>query len=82
MDSIKIYRVINTVRNFMIIGIIMGAIFACVEYFIHLNTDDHEDFVSLMVRALLIGTFITGSIAIFKLSFENHFNQKTFYIWF
>jgi adenylate cyclase len=78
MDSIKIYREINTVRNFMIIGIIMGAVFACAEYFIQLNTDNQQDFVPLMVRALLIGAFITGSIAIFKLSFENHFNQKTF----
>jgi adenylate cyclase len=78
MDSKKIYREINTVRNFMIIGIIMGAVFACAEYFIQLNTDSQQDFVPLIVRALLIGAFITGSIAIFKLSFENHFNQKTF----
>ena len=62
----------------MIIGIIMGAVFACAEYFMQLNTDYPQDFVPLIVRGLLIGALISGSIAIFNLSFENHFNQKTF----
>lgn len=78
MDLRKIYKEKITVRNYVIIGVIMGALFASAEYFIKLQTEDPRDFVPLIVRALLIGAFVTGSIAIFSLLLENHFNQKTF----
>lgn len=74
----KIYTKRDTIRNYLVIGAIMGAAFASAEYFIKLNSDYPEDLVPLLLRGLLVGGFIAGSIPIFELLFEDHFKQKTF----
>lgn len=78
MDLTIVYRERNTVRNYMIIGLIIGALFACAEYFITQFADEPEAFVPLIGRSLLSAILIAGSIAIFELLFEHHFNQRTF----
>ena len=49
MDFRKIYKEKITVRNYVIIGVFMGALFASTEYFIKLQTDDPQDFAPLIV---------------------------------
>jgi len=68
----------TTVRNYLIIGAIIGLVFACAEYFFKLNTDDPELFIPLVVRAMLGGMLIFGSIVVFRLLYGDHFTQKTF----
>ena len=74
----KIYSERTTVRNYLLIGAILGLFFAVAEYLLKLNTDDHQLFIPLLVRAMLIGTLILGSIVVFGILYGDHFTQKTF----
>jgi len=67
-----------SILNYLIIGAIVGLGYACVEYFLRLNTDDPELFIPLLVRAMLIATLIFGSIVVFGLLYGDRFTQKTF----
>ena len=74
----KIYSERTTVRNHLIIGAIVGLVFACAEYFLKLNTDDPQLFIPLLVRAILTGMLIFGSIMVFGLLYGDRFTKKTF----
>lgn len=78
MDLSKISSEKTMVRNYILIGAIVGVVFACTEYFIRVKTDDPQLFVPLVVRSAILGPLILGSIVTFSLMAENHFNQKTF----
>ena len=74
----KIYSERTTVRNYLIIGAITGMVSALAEYFVKLNGDDHQLFIPLVVRAMLGGILIIGSIVVFGILYGDHFTQKTF----
>ena len=74
----KIYSERTTVRNYLIVGAIIGLVSACAEYFLRLNTDDPQLFIPLLVRAMLGGMLIIGSIVVFGILYEDRFTQKTF----
>jgi len=74
----NIYSERTTVRNYLIIGAIIGLVSACAEYFLRLNTDDPQLFIPLMVRAMLSGVLILGSIVVFGILYGDRFTQKTF----
>ena len=74
----KVYSERTTVRNYLIIGAIIGLVSACAEYFLTLNTDNPQLFIPLLVRSMLIGMLILGSIAVFGLLYGDRFTQKTF----
>jgi len=78
MDLRKVFIERRTVGDYLIIGIIVGVVFSCAEYFIRLNTDDPQDFIPLIIRSALAGLLIIGSIKIFGILYEDHFSQKTF----
>ena len=74
----NIYTIKNSVLNYFIIGAFMASMFAIIEYVIKLDTDYPEKFFPLIVRALLIGGFIAGTIPIFRMLLQDHFNKKPF----
>ena len=74
----NIYSERTTVRNYLIIGAIIGLVSALAEYFLKLNGDDPQLFIPLVVRAMLGGILIIGSIVVFGILYGDHFTQKTF----
>lgn len=78
MDFSTISSKRTMVRNYFLVGAVGGAVFSCVEYLIRLNTDDPQLFFPLLLRSMIMGSLIFGSIALFWLLSVNHFNQKTF----
>lgn len=74
----KLYSERTAVRNNLILGAIIGLVFACAEYFLKLNSDDPQLFIPLLVRATLVAMLILGSIGVFGLLYGDHFTQKSF----
>lgn len=74
----KNYTIKNSVLNYFIIGALMGSMFAIIEYFINLDTDYPQKFLPLIIRAMFMGGFILGTIPIFRMLLEDHFNKKPF----
>ena len=78
MDLKKIYSKKTTIRNYLIIGAIMGLLSAYAEYLLRLNTNDQQLFIPLMFRAMLTAMLIAGSVVVFELLYKDRFTQKTF----
>jgi len=78
MDIKKVYAESKTIRNYLIAGTIIGALYGFTEYFLTINTDDPREFIPLMVRAMTAGPLIMGSVLIFELLFKDRFTQKRF----
>ncbi len=51
MDLKKIYTEDNTLRNYLLVGAILGAISGCIEYIARLNTEYPQDFIPLIIRS-------------------------------
>lgn len=78
IDMKKIYTNRNTLRSYLAAGLILGALFACTEYYFTINSDNPRDFIPLIVRAMLTGMLISGSVIIFELLFKDKFMQRRF----
>jgi adenylate cyclase len=78
MDLKILYNERKTVRNYLLAGAIIGALFAFVEYYVRLKTSNPQDFIPLIIKAILAGLIIIGSAVFFELLFKDRFTQKRF----
>ena len=79
MNTKKIYAENNTLVKYLLAGAIIGALVGCLEYVVRIKTnDDPQEFYPLMVRAMITGSLIIGSVLIFELFFKNRFMQRPF----
>ena len=74
----KLYAERKLIRNNLIAGAIVGALFALIEYYIKLETDYPEAFIPLVIRATLLGILIFGTVIVFELQPKRRFMQKPF----
>ncbi len=68
----------NRIRDYLIVGAFGGFVFACVEYFAHLHSDNPQDFIPLIIRAMITGSCILGSVSIFEILCNDRFAQRSF----
>jgi len=78
MDLKKLYTERKMILNYLLAGVIGGALYALIEYYVRLKMNDHEDFIPLIIRAILAGSLIMGSVAFFELLFKDKLTQKRF----
>ena len=78
MDFKKVYAEKKMVRSYLLVSVIIGAIYGTIEYYIKLFTDDPEDFMPLLLKASLGGLCIMGFVLLFELLFKHKFTQKRF----
>ena len=69
---------LKSIRNYILIGALLGALFAGVEYVIRIETNDPQPFIPLIIRAILLGMVIMGSVLTFEALLQRWFFQRTF----
>ena len=74
----KLCRERNTIRNYFLTGAILGLLFACLEYIVRLNTNDPQDFIPLIIRAIIAVSLIFGSVIVFEVLLKERFMQRQF----
>jgi adenylate cyclase len=79
MDFKLIYKERIRIRNYLIAGAIVGALFGCTEYIVRIKTNyDPQEFIPLIIRSVITGLAIIGTVFIFELLFKDWFTQKPF----
>jgi adenylate cyclase len=79
MDLTIIYKEKVKLRNYLIAGAILGALFGCTEYIVRIKTnDDPQEFIPLIVRSVISGLVISGTVNVFELLFKDRFTQRPF----
>ncbi|MCK5702713.1 MAG: hypothetical protein KAI29_16225, partial [Cyclobacteriaceae bacterium] len=79
MKTKNIYTESNTLRKYLLAGAIVGALVGCLEYVVRIKTnDDPQEFFPLIVRAMITGSLIIGSVVIFEAFFKDRFTQRPF----
>ena len=68
----------NLIIPYVLAGIVIGALFAIVEYIANVDTDDPQEFIPLIIRTEVVSLFIFSSVILFELFFKDIFTQKTF----
>ncbi|MFY0650879.1 MAG: adenylate/guanylate cyclase domain-containing protein [Cyclobacteriaceae bacterium] len=67
----------KTKSTYSLVGALAGIIFACIEYFVTSGEGEPQEFVPLVLRAVLASQLIIASIFLFD-SYEKRMSQKTF----
>jgi adenylate cyclase len=57
---------------------VVGVLFATVEYLIKLGSNDPQDFWPLILRTMVFVAFMSTSIGVFEIAMKHHFNQRSF----
>jgi adenylate cyclase len=75
---VKLIAERKRIWNYIIAGVIGGAVYGFIEYFAKLNTDDPESFIPLLARTVSVGFLVFGTAAIFEIWSQSRFAQKPF----
>jgi hypothetical protein len=79
MDLKTIYNERVRLLNYLTAGAIVGALFGCIEYIIRIKTnDDPQEFIPLIIRSVIGGMVIIGTVFLFELLFKVRFTQRPF----
>jgi len=78
MDVKKIYTEDNTLRNYLFMGAILGATSACIEYMVRINTNEPQEFLPLIIRAIAVGILVGALVTLFEKYFKNRFTEKRY----
>ena len=75
----KLYAERKRIRNYLLVGINISLIYACLEYIARLNTDFPQEFIPLIIRVTIVGQLIMMSVVIFEILLKDRFTQKRFF---
>ncbi len=79
MNLKKIIAERKRIRDYLVYGIIIGAVYAMAEYFIRIKTGiDPPLFIPLIVRSSFSGALMGGSISIFEILLNDWFRKRRF----
>ena len=66
------------VITYLILGAFGGILFACIEYLMQIHGEFPEEFVPLIIRSAITGSFILGTVAIVEVLSRKRFVQRPF----
>lgn len=79
MNLKKIIANKNKIRDYLIGGVIIGGVYAMVEYFVRMKTGyDPQLLIPLLIRASFIGALMMVSILIFEIQLSGWFRKRRF----
>ena len=74
----KISRWRHRIQRYLIIGLVVGFLFAVGEFAVRINTNDPQALFPLLIRGMFTGSLAFGLIALFEVMFKDRFIQKRF----
>ncbi|MFK7772496.1 MAG: adenylate/guanylate cyclase domain-containing protein [Saprospiraceae bacterium] len=75
----KIIAERKKIQHYLIGGVIIGVVYAMVEYFVRMKTGyDPQLFIPLMIRASFMGALLMVSILIFEILLKGWFRKRQF----